>query len=356
MSPADFEKNSYLFRANAPFIVSLYEKYLQDPKSVSDEWCAFFQELGGDRLQDLKIETQGPSWAKPLTAETIENGNSRPESEKNADHSIEDIQNSIRALMMIRVYRVRGHLAAKLDPLEITNVDRIHPELDPKSYGFTDADMDKEIFIDGVLGLQYANLRDILSLLRKKYCGHVAVEFMHSQDPDQKSWIQTLMEDIYLEKEPSTENKKQIMQDISCVEQFEHFLNAKNPGAKKFGIEGCESVVSGLLEILRESADLGIQETVLGMAHRGRINVLANVLGKPLSRIFYEFTGENYFGKSVKGSGDVKYHLGYSSIQEFSGKKMKVSLSANPSHLEAVDPVVLGRVRANQDENKAIKK
>lgn len=348
MSPADFEKNAYLFRANASFIVSLYENYLQNPESVSKEWAAFFKELGGDQLKDLQIESKGPSWAQKNVYDLVDK--KEDVHKKQQDRSLEDIQNSIRALMMIRVYRVRGHLAAQLDPLNLDNSKKIHSELDPKTYGFTDADLDKEIFIDGVLGLQYATLRNILEILRKKYCGHVAVEFMHSQDPDQKSWIQSLMEDEYLEKEMPTENKKIIMSDLHKAEQFELFLNAKNPGAKKFGIEGCESVISGLLEALRASVDTGVEKTVLGMAHRGRINVLANVLGKSLSRIFYEFTGESYYDESVKGSGDVKYHLGYSSVQEIAGKKMKISLTANPSHLEAVDPVVLGRVRAKQEE------
>ncbi len=348
MSPADFEKNAYLFRANTPFIVSLYEKYLQDPKAVSQEWADFFKELGGDQLKDLQIESQGPSWGQKIIYDTVDK--EEVSLQKIEDRSLEDIQNSIRALMMIRVYRVRGHLAAELDPLKLDHPQKIHPELDPKTYGFTEADLDKEIFIDGVLGLQYATLRVVLEILRKKYCGHVAVEFMHSQDPDQKSWIQALMEDEYLENKVAAETKKEIMSDLFKAEQFELFLNAKNPGAKKFGIEGCESVVSGLLEALRASTDVGVDQTVLGMAHRGRINVLANVLGKPLSRIFYEFTGESYYEKSVKGSGDVKYHLGYSSTQEISGKKMKISLTANPSHLEAVDPVVLGRVRAKQEE------
>lgn len=348
MLPSDFEKNAYLFRSNASFIVSLYEKYLQDASAVSEEWQVFFKELGGDQLKDLQVETTGPSWGRNTHIKPVDLNRSPKESDGN--NSIKDIQNSIRALMMIRVYRVRGHLAAKLDPLQLENPEKIHPELDPKTYGFTDADMETEIFIDGVLGLQYATLHNILNILKKKYCGHVAVEFMHSQDPDQKSWIQTLMEDDDLEKGMPTENKKEIMADLFKAEQFELFLNAKNPGAKKFGIEGCESVVSGLLEALRASADVGVEQTVLGMAHRGRINVLANVLGKSLSRIFYEFTGESYYDKSVKGSGDVKYHLGYSSVQDIAGKKMEISLTANPSHLEAVDPVVLGRVRAKQQE------
>ena len=240
---------------------------------------------------------------------------------------------------------MRGHLAANLDPLGIENKG-LHPELDPATYGFTEKDYDRPIFIDGTLGLQAASLREILALLKKTYAGNMGVEFMHIQNPEKKLWIQKKLENST--HHFSKKVKEDILQTLLKAESFEKYLAVKYPGAKRFGLEGGESTVPALVALLRVSANQGVKEVVLGMAHRGRLNVLANIMGKPYRAIFSEFQGQSAHPEDVQGSGDVKYHLGVSSDQEFDGKMMHLSLTANPSHLEAVNPVVVGKVRAKQ--------
>ena len=254
---------------------------------------------------------------------------------------------SVRALMLIRAYRVRGHLMANLDPLGIEGRDA-HPELDPASYGFTEADLDRPIFIDGVLGLETPTMREIVDVVRRTYCGTIGYEFMHNQDGDEKSWVQMRVEGDDFRPRFTNEGKRRILKQLIEAEEFEKFLQTKYTGTKRFGVEGAESLIPLLNAIIKRAAEVGVEEIVLGMPHRGRLNVLANIMLKPYQAIFAEFQGGAAHPQDIQGSGDVKYHLGTSVDRDFEGVQVHLSLTANPSHLEAVNPVVNGKVRAKQ--------
>ena len=249
--------------------------------------------------------------------------------------------------MLIRNYRTRGHLVAKLDPLELVT-RREHPELKPKTYGFTKADYDRPIYIGGALGLEFGTLRQVLDILKRTYGGHIGVEYMHISDPEQRAWIQDRIEGR--EVEFTAKGKTAILKKLIEAESFERFLDVKYTGTKRFGLDGGESMVPALEQIIKRGGQLGLNEIVIGMPHRGRLNVLANVMAKPYRAIFNEFKGGSAHPDEVEGSGDVKYHLGASSDREFDQNRVHLSLTANPSHLEIVDPVVLGKVRAKQDQ------
>ena len=251
--------------------------------------------------------------------------------------------------MMIRAYRMRGHLHANLDPLGL-EPRRDHEELHPGSYGFDETDYDRKIFIDNVLGLEFATLREMLAILRRTYCGTIGFEFMHISDPPEKAWIQERIEGPDKEIQFTKEGKRAILSKLVEAEGFENFFDIKYPGAKRFGLDGAEAMIPALEQIIKRGGQLGLKEVCLGMAHRGRLNVLSQVMGKPHRVIFHEFKGGSASPDEVDGSGDVKYHLGASSDREFDGNKVHLSLTANPSHLEIVDPVVLGKVRAKQDQ------
>ncbi|HEY2539024.1 MAG TPA: 2-oxoglutarate dehydrogenase E1 component, partial [Stellaceae bacterium] len=255
---------------------------------------------------------------------------------------------SIRVLQLIRAYRVRGHLEAELDPLGLDKRGP-YPELDYRSYGFDEADLDQEIFINNIFDRDRASLRDIIAILRQTYCGKIGVEYMHIQVPAERAWIQDKFEK---RRRPalSAAARKDILEILTTAETFERFLDRRYTGTKRFGIEGAESLMPALEAILRRSIALGVKEAVIGMPHRGRLNVLANFVGKPYAAIFSEFQGNSTNPEHVHGSGDVKYHLGTSADREIGGKTVHLSLAANPSHLEAVNPVVLGKVRAKQQQ------
>ena len=356
MSPdgsAASEEASFLFGTNGHFIAELYARFLADRSAVDTSWAEFFEALG-DNDRAILSELQGASWA-PSTAKVIgaiDPATAAPAAKggKGAP-SVQQIQqatrDSIRALMLIRAFRVRGHLEAQLDPLGLEKRER-HPELDYKSYGFTDADLDRPIYIDHVLGMETPTLRQIVDVLQRTYCGHIGVEFMHIQDPEQKAWIQERIEGIRNQTNFTVEGKKAILQRLTAAETFERFLQLKYTGTKRFGLEGGEVLVPAIEQVMKRGGQLGLKEIVLGMAHRGRLNVLANVMGKPFQAIFSEFQGNSASPEDVQGSGDVKYHLGTSSDRDFDGNVIHLSLSPNPSHLEVVNPVVCGRVRAKQ--------
>lgn len=260
-------------------------------------------------------------------------------------------KDSIRALMLIRSYRVRGHLQANLDPLGLQPKPP-HPELDYRTYGFTDDDIDRPIFINMVLGRQTATIREIAEIVQKTYCDKIGVEFMHIQEPDQKAWIQERIENIGNRTEFTVPGKRAMLERLTAAEVFEKFLDKKYTGTKRFGLDGGEALIPALEQIIKRGGQLGMKEIVIGMPHRGRLNVLANFMGKPFQAIFSEFQGGAANPDDVGGSGDVKYHLGTSTDREFDGNKVHLSLTANPSHLEAVDPVVVGKVRAKQAQYK----
>ena len=251
--------------------------------------------------------------------------------------------------MLIRAYRVRGHLHAKLDPLDL-EPRHDDEELHPSHYGFTEADWDRRIFLDNVLGMEFGTIREIVALLERTYCQTLGVEFMHISDPTEKAWLQERIEGPDKEITFTREGKRAILNKLVEADGFEKFLDLKYTGTKRFGLDGSESLIPALEQIIKRGGNLGVKEIVLGMAHRGRLNVLTQVMAKPHRALFHEFKGGSFAPDEVEGSGDVKYHLGASSDRSFDGNSVHLSLTANPSHLEIVDPVVLGKVRAKQDQ------
>ena len=336
----DFDQTSFLSGANAGFIAELYARYLDDPDAVDPSWRRFFDDLADDPAA-VRAETAGPAWARPAA---------RPNGAVAAPQAVRQAAlDSIRALNLIRAYRVRGHLEANLDPLGLEQRRR-QPELDHRDYGFTEADLDREIFINNLLGFERASLRQIVARLRAIYCGHIGVEYMHIQVQAERLWIQQKFENLEGRPAPSRAVQKEILKVLTEAEVFERFLERRYPGTKRFGIEGAESLMPALEAILRRGSEMGVGEFVIGMPHRGRLNVLGNLMGKPFTQIFNEFQGASGDADHVQGSGDVKYHLGTSGDREIGGRNIHLSLAANPSHLEAVDPVVLGKVRSKQHQ------
>ncbi len=346
---------------NTVYLAELYARYMKDPASVDPSWVSFFSGLREEGLEALK-DLSGPSWNKPshgvvnTGASSVTAPTATPQPQAGAVYAAADDEairaatlDSIRALMLIRSYRVRGHLIARFDPLGIEGND-YHPELDPKSYGFTEADMDRPIFIDFVLGLETATLREIVDKIQSTYCRHIGVEFMHIQEPEEKAWIQRRIESTENQSEFTVRGKAAILQRLTEAEGFEQFLDKKYTGTKRFGLEGGESLIPAMEQILKRGAQLGLKEVVLGMPHRGRLSVLTNVMHKPFRALFSEFQGNSSNPDDVEGSGDVKYHLGTSADREFDGNVVHLSLTANPSHLELVNPVVHGKVRAKQEQ------
>ncbi|MBN9442704.1 thiamine pyrophosphate-dependent enzyme, partial [Bosea sp. (in: a-proteobacteria)] len=364
-------QTGFLYGGNAAYIEDLYARYEADPKSVDEQWQTFFGALKDDRqsvLQNAKgASWKKPNWPLPASGELVSalDGNWAQVEKAVSDKlgakakaagtalSAADVQqatrDSVRAIMLIRAYRMRGHLYAKLDPLGIeTRTD--DDELSPAAFGFGEADLDRKIFIDNVLGMEFATVREMVSILQRTYCGTVGIEFMHISDPEQKSWLQERIEGPDKEIAFTREGKRAILNKLVEAEGFEKFLDLKFTGTKRFGLDGGEALVPALEQIIKRGGALGVRDIVFGMAHRGRLNVLTQVLGKPHRALFHEFKGGSFAPDDVEGSGDVKYHLGASSDREFDGNNVHISLTANPSHLEIVDPVVLGKVRAKQDQ------
>ncbi len=339
-------QTSILSGPNAAFIAELYARYAEDPGAVAPDWRRFFADLQDDARAVLR-ELRGASWSPTRPGIIVNGAAAAPAAGLGVDTLRAAATDSVRALMLIRAYRVRGHLEANLDPLGLKPHEP-HPELDPHSYGFTEADMDRPIFIDNVLGLETATLRQIVQIVRETYCGNIGIEYMHIQDPPQKAWIQERIESIRNHTMFTEKGKRAILERLTEAELFERFLDRRYTGTKRFGVDGGESTIPALEQILKRGSQLGIDEVVIGMAHRGRLNVLANVIGKPFAAIFSEFQGNPANPEDVQGSADVKYHLGTSSDREFDDKIVHLSLTANPSHLEAVNTVVLGKVRAKQ--------
>ena len=369
-----FHASSFMQGHNAAYLEQLYAQYARDPNTVDGAWQALFQALGDSDL-DVKADASGPSWARKdwppqptddLTAALTGEWMPPPQEaaaakekilgkakELNSTISQEAVKravlDSIRALMIIRAHRIRGHLSADLDPLKLQATGQ-HLELQPKSYGFEEADMDRPIFIDNVLGLQFASMRQIIDILKRTYCSTFALQYMHISDPEQSSWLKERIEGRDKEITFTREGRKAILNKMVEAEGFEKFLHVKYTGTKRFGLDGGESLIPALEQIIKRGGALGVRDIVIGMPHRGRLSVLANVMQKPYRAIFNEFQGGSFKPEDVDGSGDVKYHLGASSDRDFDGNNVHLSLTANPSHLEAVNPVVIGKVRAKQDQ------
>ena len=341
----EIDRASFLTGANAGFISELYARFLQNPDAVDESWRSVFSEIGDD-LSSVLTEIRRPAWPKP--GHLVAANGAGPAAFVNGEALRAAATDSIRALNLIRAYRVRGHLEADLDPLGLEKRGP-YPELDYRSYGFAKTDLDREIFINNLLGRERARLREIVAIVRATYCGTIGVEYMHIQVPAERAWIQ---ERVETQSRPAfaASLKKEILRTLTVAETFERFLDRRYTGTKRFGIEGAESLMPALEAILYRGSELGIREFVIGMPHRGRLNVLANFVGKPFAAVFSEFQGNETQPEHVHGSGDVKYHLGTSGDREVGGRAIHISLTANPSHLEAVDPVVLGKVRAKQHQ------
>ncbi|MEL6240169.1 MAG: 2-oxoglutarate dehydrogenase E1 component [Pseudomonadota bacterium] len=373
-SPNDqFHASSFMQGHNAEYLEQMYARYASDPAAVDEAWQAFFRAMGDDEIS-VKREAEGPSWARAdwppqpnddltgaLTGEWAQPVETKAAGDKikakaqekgvevTDDQIKRAVLDSIRALMLIRAYRIRGHLIADIDPLGMRD-QTPHPELDPKSYGFAEADMDRPIFIDQVLGLQLASMRQILEIVKRTYCGTFALQYMHISDPEQAGWLKERIEGYDKEIRFTREGRKAILNKLVEAEGFEKFLHVKYTGTKRFGLDGGEALIPAMEQIIKRGGALGLKDVVIGMPHRGRLNILANVMRKPYRAIFNEFQGGSFKPDEVDGSGDVKYHLGASSDRDFDGNTVHLSLTANPSHLEAVNPVVLGKSRAKQDQ------
>ena len=358
-----FEKTSFLHGTNSAFIEQMYEKYLHNPLSVPTDWQTFFSGISDQPTNEMK----DASWSEYKDIKS-NNGDLVSAIDGNWPNEVKSFENelkssnainihegtsknatldSIRAIMMIRAYRIRGHLKANLDPLGLIEKNE-HTELQPETYGFKAEDMERQIFLDNVLGLEFATLKEILEILNRTYCSTVGIEFMHISDPEEKSWLQQRIEGKDKEITFTDLGKEFILKKLIEAEGFEKYLHKKFVGTKRFGLDGAETVIPAMEQIIKKGGQLGVTEIVIGMPHRGRLGVLATVMGKAYREIFHEFAGGSVMPEDVAGSGDVKYHLGTSSDRVFDDNKVHISLTANPSHLEAVDPVVLGRTRAKQ--------
>lgn len=372
-----FAETSFLYGGNAAYIEELFADYQKDPNSVPEEWRSFFADQP-DSKEDAIKNAEGASWKRsnwPIQANgelvSALDGDwssvDGPIDEKklgdkikanaeaagkplSADEIQKSARDSIKAIMMIRAYRARGHLHANLDPLGIQGLKEDFNELSPENYGFKEEDHDRQVFIDYYLGLEYATVGEICKILKRTYCSTLGVEFMHISDPEAKSWVQQRIEGPDKEIAFTDNGKKAILNKLVEAEGFEKFIDLKYTGTKRFGLDGGEAVIPALEQIIKRGGQEGVREIVLGMAHRGRLNILAQVMAKPHKAIFHEFKGGSYAPEDVEGSGDVKYHLGASSDREFDGNEVHLSLMPNPSHLEIVNPVVLGKARAKQDQ------
>ncbi|MDA9740848.1 2-oxoglutarate dehydrogenase E1 component [Pelagibacteraceae bacterium] len=348
-----FEKTSFLGGNSSEFIEELYAQYVHNPKSISSEWKEFF-----DGLKDNKSEiintVNGPSWSRKKNKRVNYKNGDGPETngkeikEANIDGSTFKLnsRDSIRASTLMRAYRIRGHLLASLDPLGL-QVRKEHPELKPTTYGFNDQSKKRKIFLDGTLGLESADIDTLINKARDIYCGNIGYEYMHMSDPVERSWIRERIEGKEKGIKFTENGKKAILNKLIEAEGFEKFLHVKFVGTKRFGLDGAESLIPALEQIIKRGGHLGVKEVKIGMPHRGRLNVLANMMQKPFKLIFKEFFGEKIDSKK-DFEGDVKYHLGASANREFDGNLVHISLTDNPSHLEAVNPIVLGQVRAKQ--------
>ena len=347
-----FEKTSFLGNNSSEFVENLYTEYLNNPNNLPEQWKDFFKGLK-DQKEKILNNANAPSWSrkKRLKVTTQEPQNFL---EKNGNlhtsvsnqNILEAAKDSVRANMLVRAFRIRGHLIANLDPLGLQKREE-HSELRPETYGFAKKDENKKIFLDGVLGIQSATLKEILYIAKKTYCQNIGFEFMHMSDPDERQWIRDRIEGKEKDIKFTDNGKKAILNKLVEAEGFEKYLHVKFVGTKRFGLDGGESLIPALEQIIKRGGHLGVKEVKIGMSHRGRLNVLANMMQKPFKAIFKEFFGQSIASKK-DFEGDVKYHLGASANREFDGNLVHISLTDNPSHLEAVNPVVLGQVRAKQ--------
>ncbi len=351
-----YKKTSFLAGNNSSFIKKFYSDYLSDPNKIPEDWRLFFDGLKDNEEVILK-DLQGPSWSlkknislkrdiskKKIIKEKII-------SEKSSE---EEKEKSVKAIALIRAYRIRGHLIANLDPLGMMERKYLE-DLHPQDHGFHKEDYNKKIYVGSYMNKGYATINNILTFFRKIYCSTIGVEYMHISDPVEKIWFRERMEKKENQLKFTENGKKAILNKLIQAEGFEKFLAVKFVGTKRFGLDGGEALIPALEQIIKRGGHLGFKEVKIGQPHRGRLNILANVLQKSYKRMFNEFSGD-YASFNSDSTGDVKYHLGASSNREFDGNLVHVSLTDNPSHLEAVNPVVLGQTRAKQFFHKDYKR
>jgi 2-oxoglutarate dehydrogenase E1 component len=325
--------------------------FLPEDPQPGPSWAhARWPLVGGESEDDLTQALDPTAMQLAVKAAAAKAG--KPMDSKAVEQAAAD---SIRAMMLVRTYRVRGHLAADLDPLGLTQRD-LPADMTPEYHGFTGAALDRPVYLGGTLGLEWANVRELVEILRKNYCGHVGFEYMHIADVEERRFIQDRIEGPDKVITFTPEGKRAILSAVIRGEQYEKYLGKKYVGTKRFGLDGGEAMIPALESVIKYGGALGVREIIYGMAHRGRLNVLANVMAKPYRVIFHEFSGGSANPDDVGGSGDVKYHLGTSTDREFDGIKVHMSLVPNPSHLEAVNPVVLGKARAQQAIRDDLKK
>ncbi|AKU11759.1 2-oxoglutarate dehydrogenase E1 component [Azoarcus sp. CIB] len=329
---------SHLFGSNAPFIEELYENYLADPASVPESWRAYFDNLQSQSGAALRDVAHGPVIA--AFAEMAKRGPVRTVVSEGDD------KRQVSTLQLINAYRFLGNRWANLDPLRRTERPHI-AELEPSYYGFTEADLSRSFNTGSFHGFStdHATLREILEAVRQTYCGSVGSEYMYISDISQKRWIQARLESVRATPRYDAAKKKRILERTTAAETLERYLHTKYVGQKRFSLEGGESAIVAMDELINVAGSLGAQEVVIGMAHRGRLNVLVNTLGKSPSMLFSEFEGK---AAADLTAGDVKYHMGFSSDVMTSGGPMHLTLAFNPSHLEIINPVVEGSVYARQ--------
>jgi len=339
-----FLSNSHLFGANAPFIEELYEAYLADPRSVPEQWRGYF-----DKMQALPSR-DGNGGRDVAHAPVIEafaqrarNGTARP-----ARAAADLDRKQVSVIQLVAEYRVRGVFLADIDPLKRQERPRI-AELDPAYYDLTEADMDTVFNTGSLIGPEQASLREIIKGLRETYCGTLGVEYMYITSRAEKRWIQERLEPIRSKPSYSADTQRHFLERLTAAEGLERFLHTRYVGQKRFSLEGGETLIPVLDNLLQRAGEAGVQELVLGMAHRGRLNVLVNTLGKMPKDLFSEFEGKH---ADALLAGDVKYHQGFSSDINTPGGPMHLTLAFNPSHLEIVNPVVEGSVRARQHRRK----
>ena len=338
----EFKQQSFLNKSNSQFIEEMYVRFIENDPKLPDSWKKYFSDLNED-LNSVSKEISGPSWSpKKISIDPKKN----KKLEENLNGSEREKIDSIKAIALIRAYRIRGHLIANLDPLGLMKREYLY-ELHPNDYGFKTEDFDRKIYLNSYMDVGYASINEIITKLRKVYCSSIGAEYMHITNPTEKVWFRERMEKEENQINFTEKGKDAILNKIIQAEGFEKFLAKKYVGTKRFGLDGAESLIPALEQIIKRGGQLGVKEIKIGMSHRGRLNVLANVLQKSYKRIFNEFAGE-FASSSEDSTGDVKYHLGASSDRTFDGNSVHVSLTDNPSHLEAVNPVVLGQTRAKQ--------
>lgn len=357
--------SSILTGFNAEYIANLYSEFLKNPAAVDASWRVFFSDMRDDEAALLR-EMTGASWAakefkKPhapfgvVTADEALKASAKPANKASAAAPVPAavatpaaLKDTIGALMLVRAYRAFGHFSADLDPLGLTP-PKGHPELNPALYGFAEADMNRPVYMGGVMGVETATIRQLVEALRVIYAGKVGVEYQHIISAEERAWVESRIESSFCRGVFTADEKKTYYKELVSAQGLEDFLHTKYVGTKRFGLDGGEAYVPALEEIVRRGVTLGVREVAVGMAHRGRLNTLTNILGKPFTKLFAEFNGVPANPDGTPGSGDVKYHMGYSNDRTIAGQTVHMTLTPNPSHLEVVNPVVTGKVRAKQN-------